>query len=207
MRIALYGDGNFSEELQSYINSEYFYSRIITISKDTNIDELNFDFLILASGHPHIKEKMYGELKKDYEFISICKGTCLGTIEKGSVVAPGAVVAPYSHIKSHVLINYNASVGHHVKIENFTTVSPNAFIGGNCTLGKSVYIGGGASVKEGVTIGDNSVVGLGAVVLKNVPKNCIVVGNPGIVIKKDEWDEVKDKLFNTDIELLRNGYE
>jgi len=35
-----------------------------------------------------------------------------------------------------------------------------------------------------VTIGENSVVGAGSVVTKDVPDNCVVVGNPAKIIKK-----------------------
>lgn len=38
----------------------------------------------------------------------------------------------------------------------------------------------------GVTIGDNVVVGAGAVVVKDVPANCIVVGNPMRIIEKKQ---------------------
>jgi len=34
-----------------------------------------------------------------------------------------------------------------------------------------------------VTIGENSIVGAGSVVNKDVPDNCIVVGNPAKIIK------------------------
>jgi maltose O-acetyltransferase len=34
-----------------------------------------------------------------------------------------------------------------------------------------------------VTIGENSVVGAGTVVTKDIPANCVAVGNPARVIK------------------------
>ena len=35
-----------------------------------------------------------------------------------------------------------------------------------------------------VTIGENSIVGAGAVVVRDVPDNCTVVGNPAQIIKR-----------------------
>lgn len=37
----------------------------------------------------------------------------------------------------------------------------------------------------GVKIGNEVVVGSGAVVTKDIPSNCIVVGNPAQIIKQD----------------------
>lgn len=50
-------------------------------------------------------------------------------------------------------------------------------------LKNNVWIGHGAKVGKGVTIGENSVVAAGAVVVKDVPDNVVVGGNPARVIK------------------------
>src|SRR3954468_9654911 len=46
------------------------------------------------------------------------------------------------------------------------------------------WIGMGAVILKGVTIGQNSVVAAGAVVTKSVPPNCVVAGNPAVVVKQ-----------------------
>lgn len=51
------------------------------------------------------------------------------------------------------------------------------------TVGNNVWIGAGVSVLPGVTIGDNSVIGAGSVVTKDIPADCVAVGNPCRVIK------------------------
>ena len=53
------------------------------------------------------------------------------------------------------------------------------FIGSNC------FIGGGAYILPGVHIGDNVIVGMGGVVTKDVPNNCIVAGNPARIIREN----------------------
>lgn len=50
-------------------------------------------------------------------------------------------------------------------------------------IGNNVWIGDRAMVGKGVTIGDNSIVGAGSLVLKDVPANVIVGGNPADVVK------------------------
>ncbi|MBD2760584.1 sugar O-acetyltransferase [Yimella sp. cx-573] len=48
----------------------------------------------------------------------------------------------------------------------------------------NVWLGGGAIVCPGVTIGENSIVAAGAVVVKDVPANVIVGGNPAKVLRE-----------------------
>lgn len=52
------------------------------------------------------------------------------------------------------------------------------------TIGKNVWIGAGAKIMPGVTIGDNAVIAGGAVVVRDVPEDTIVGGNPAKIIKK-----------------------
>ncbi len=45
-------------------------------------------------------------------------------------------------------------------------------------VGNNVWIGGGVHVMPGVTIGDNVVIGGGSVIVKDIPSDCVAVGNP-----------------------------
>ena len=58
-------------------------------------------------------------------------------------------------------------------------------------IGKRCFIGANAIIMCGVRIGDQVVVGSGAVVTKDVPSNCIIVGNPARIIKEN----IKTKKF------------
>ena len=50
-------------------------------------------------------------------------------------------------------------------------------------VGNNVTIGCHACVIGGVHIGDNVIIGAGSVVVKDVPDNCVVAGNPAKIIK------------------------
>ena len=50
-------------------------------------------------------------------------------------------------------------------------------------IGNDVWIGGAAVVLPGVTVGDRSVVGAGTVVVRDVPPDTVVVGNPAKVVR------------------------
>lgn len=53
------------------------------------------------------------------------------------------------------------------------------------TIGSNVVIGAGAKVLGPFTVGCGSKIGASAVVLKAVPPNCTVVGNPGRIVKRE----------------------
>lgn len=52
------------------------------------------------------------------------------------------------------------------------------------TVGDNVWIGGHVVINPGVRIGDNVVIGSGSVVTKDIPGNCIAVGNPCRVLRE-----------------------
>lgn len=64
--------------------------------------------------------------------------------------------------------------------------------GAPITIGKDCWIGGSAIVLPGVTIGDRVVVGAGSVVTKDVPSDCIVVGNPARIVKHLEESDAPE---------------
>jgi len=56
--------------------------------------------------------------------------------------------------------------------------------GAPVTIGHNVWIGGRAVINPGVTIGDNVVIGSGTVVIRDVPSDVVIAGNPARIIKK-----------------------
>ena len=63
---------------------------------------------------------------------------------------------------------------------------------GNITIEDHVYVGAGAMIRQGkpgkpLVIGQGAVIGMGAVVTKDVPEGVTVVGNPArILIPKSQ---------------------
>jgi serine O-acetyltransferase len=55
--------------------------------------------------------------------------------------------------------------------------------GGRPTIGDNVSIYTGAIVYGGIRIGNNVKIAAGSVVFHDVPDNCIVAGNPAVVVK------------------------
>lgn len=50
-------------------------------------------------------------------------------------------------------------------------------------IGAGSWIGGGTIILPGITIGEGAVIGAGSVVTKDIPSNCVAVGNPCRIIR------------------------
>lgn len=61
------------------------------------------------------------------------------------------------------------------------------------TIGNNVTIYTGAVVVGEITIGDNVKIAANTVVIKSVPSNCTVAGNPAYIVKRD-GQKVYEKL-------------
>ena len=87
------------------------------------------------------------------------------------------------HIGSNSLIASKSTIlcHEHVKRDSKNISNPwvtDTFIGKNC------FIGVGAMILPGVVIGDEVIIGASSVVTKDVPSNCVAVGNPARIVKK-----------------------
>ena len=65
---------------------------------------------------------------------------------------------------------------------DLTLKSPEDWIQSRVTVNDGASIGAGAILVAPVTIGKWAMVGAGSVVTKNVPDNCLVVGNPARIV-------------------------
>jgi acetyltransferase EpsM len=88
-------------------------------------------------------------------------------------VGPGVEVGNYVHVFAQSML------GHDAVLEDFSYVANNACVGANVRLKRGAYLGTNATTIENIELGAWSLVGMASCVLKSVPDNAVVVGNPG----------------------------
>lgn len=102
----------------------------------------------------------------------------------GSVITAGCILTTQIKIGNHVHVNLDCTIGHDVFLDGFTTLAPGVHISGSVTINSGCYIGTGANVIEKLNLGEWSIIGAGSTVIRDVPANTTVVGNPGKIIKE-----------------------
>lgn len=111
-------------------------------------------------------------------------------------IGEGALLCPFVTLTSNVRIgryfhaNIYSYVAHDCVIGDFVTFAPAVKCNGNIVVEDHAYIGTGAVIKQGkpgepLVIGRGAIIGMGAVVTKNVAPGVTVVGNPARPLKKD----------------------
>ena len=133
-------------------------------------------------------------------------------------VGGDTTVGDNTKIGSLAHVDYNVVIGKNCKIEGLAYLAPLSRIGDNVFIGPAAVLTNDpypmsdkmigvrvedgaiicarAVVKAGVTVGKNSVVGMGAVVTKDVPPETVVVGVPAKPVYTREEYEKKRRAWN-----------
>ena len=75
-------------------------------------------------------------------------------------------------------IDDGAYIAHNVRVGQDCLIMAHVVLCGSCVVGDGVEISPGAIIRERLSIGDNARIGLGAVVVKDVPEQTVVAGHP-----------------------------
>lgn len=98
--------------------------------------------------------------------------------EQGVVISQFCIVSPKVSLNKFVFLHGGVFIGHDAVIGSFSLIMPHAAVLGSVTVGDKCLVGAQASIRQGLSLGNNAVVGMGSVVVKNVPDGAIVMGNP-----------------------------
>jgi len=132
----------------------------------------------------------------------------IGDVEIGEFTSvwPGAsvrgdegkiIIGRFTSIQDNATLHCDS--GGTTKVGDHVTIGHNCVIHG-CRIGNYVLVGMGAIIMNGAIIEDNCIIGAGAVITENtkIPKNSVVVGIPGKIVR-----EVKEN----DLKLIKHNAE
>ncbi len=153
---------------------------------------------ILAIGEPAVKDVVFKKVCDAgcevtniiHHELRVTRGFKHG---KGLVVHARSSMPPNSNYGNNVLIQGQAIMGHNLVLGDNVVISSLAFVGGDVTIGRNTYIAPHSCIRNGLHIGENAIVGMGAVVTKDVPDNAVVVGNPAKILRYNEKGRVFSK--------------
>jgi sugar O-acyltransferase (sialic acid O-acetyltransferase NeuD family) len=166
---------------------------VLTLSQFLNVPagERHVAFAISDS---HIRERLVNRCAEEgIQPWSVRDSSCV--LMDDVSLGEGALLSPFVTITSNVKIgryfhaNLYSYVEHDCQIGDFVTFAPGVRCNGNVVVEDHAYIGAGAMIRQGspgapLTIGRGAVVGMGAVVTRDVAADSTVVGNPAKLLNR-----------------------
>jgi sugar O-acyltransferase (sialic acid O-acetyltransferase NeuD family) len=107
--------------------------------------------------------------------VSVPSSVSIGT---GSIVLASSVLTANVAVGTHVVLMPHITLTHDVVVGDFATLCAGVTIGGGVRVGPRAYIGMQASIRERCWVGADATVGMGSVVLTDVPAGEVWFGVP-----------------------------
>ena len=112
-------------------------------------------------------------------------------IGEGVVIQEHVTISSDAVLEDNVFINGKTIIGHDVHIGMHCQISSFSIVAGYTQVGEETYIGVSSSIRDHIVVGHNVIVSMGAVVMKDVRDNKVVMGNPAREIAENSGSVFK----------------
>ena len=115
--------------------------------------------------------------------LSLCARQAYGiNLEQSADIAPGLYIGHFGGVEvKNCRIGPRCAIQHQVKLG--ATESGTSVVGP--VIGEGVWIGAHAKIYAEICVGDGATIGAGTVVTQNIPRRCLVLGNPGRIAQRE----------------------
>lgn len=148
-----------------------------------------FDELIIAIGYRHreAREALFDKWSQFAPFATIVHPSSIvdhtSELAQGVVVLPGCIVSDHVVLKENVFLNVGVVVTHDSTVGAHSFLSPTVSIAGFVSIGERNFLGINTTVIDNITTVDACQTGGGTVVIKNLEKAGLYVGNPARFVR------------------------
>lgn len=195
MDIVLIGARGLARELLGYLEDDPRYRVICALDEDTSATLPGCEVMspsdwrghgesaIFTVGYPEFKREVLERYARfDFQWQTYIHPQAIiskhANVGIGCIFAPFAVVAGNASLGNFVFMNVYSAVGHDSSVGSFSSLMPYACAEGYASVGEECLIATGAKVLPHFRIGDRSRVSAGAVVMRDMPQDTLIHGNP-----------------------------
>jgi sugar O-acyltransferase (sialic acid O-acetyltransferase NeuD family) len=100
----------------------------------------------------------------------------------GTAVLHNSIVAPDARLGNHVMVTQSCMIGHNAVLQDYVTLAAGVKVSGSARIDTGAYLGASSVIRDGKAIGKEALVGIGSVVLRDVPERTTVLGNPAAAL-------------------------
>ena len=100
------------------------------------------------------------------------------TVGAGSILLEGVVLTADIRVGAHVVAMPHVTLTHDDVVDDFATLCAGVCLGGAVRVGSGAYLGMSSSVRERVVVGRDATLGMGSVLLRDLPAEQTWAGAP-----------------------------
>lgn len=188
------------KKIGSLVDSYEVIGRVENLKELANTLSVSIGFISIGTNWA--RQKVYYEILnqvKDFKFINLVhpsavfgKNIKLGT---GILIGAQSFISSNCEIGDFCLIHQKTHLGLENKLNPFCSISLGSIMGGKVEIGELSALTIQVTVNDRIKIGSNSVIGTQSLVLKDVPSNVVMYGQP---VKLIRYRSKQDKYLKSE---------